>query len=149
MPQEDHLKDKCQDHAAVNQQVAKIMQGIGRNRYRACFADDIALIGDKAEGQQDGDHHDDNPHCLRLNRFRVEQALSRLEQEEDCGSGDDGGLEEPGQRLRLAMAETVIPVRRDKGLTYGEEVDAGGHEIEQGIDQRREHGDRIGCEIGE
>ncbi len=53
------------------------------------------------------------------------------------GAEDEGDLHQAGQRLRLAMAEAMLGIRRHQGLADGDEIDDGGRGVERGIEQAR------------
>ncbi len=111
------------------------MQRIGGNRERRCFTNDVPLIGDKGEGQRNGNHHNEDAGLLRQNLFGMQQPLPGLKQQKGGGAGNDCRLEKPGQRFRFAMTETVIAICRNKRLTNGEEIDQGCRKVKRAVHQ--------------
>ena len=74
----------------------------------------------------------------------IDQPFAHRQQQRAARGGDEAGLHQPRQRLGLAMAEAVIGVGRDQRLADGEEGDQRAHEVERGVDQRRQHAHRVG-----
>ncbi|MNG08791.1 hypothetical protein D3C84_921740 [compost metagenome] len=62
---------------------------------------------------------------------------------------DEGRLDEARQRLRLAVAEAVLVIRRGQGIADGEQVDEGGADVHQGVGQRGEQTGRVRHQPGD
>ena len=75
-------------------------------------------------------------------------AADRLDDEEDRRRGDEDRLAKPRQRLRLAVAEAVLAVRRLERVAHGKQVDERGENVHHRIGERREQAHGIGHEPG-
>ncbi len=58
--------------------------------------------------------------------FRMQQAIDRLDRQEDRGAGDEGELRHAGQGLGLAVAEAVLAVGRLQGAVDGQQIERRG-----------------------
>ena len=131
------------DDAAVQRQVAGIVQRVALDRDRPGAPHDMALEGDQHQGQHNRkDHHRDADRFV-AHGAGIEQAPDRLDQQQHARAADEGGLAEAGQRLRLAVAEAVFAVGRLDGVAHREQRHDGGRGVEEGIDQGGEDGDRV------
>jgi len=124
------------------------MERVGLDRERARRAHDIALVLQQHEGDHDREPHDRDPERSVVHRLHVDKPVPGLEDEEDRGARDEGRLAQPGERLRLAMTEAVLAVGRHERVANGHEIDDGGSDIEQRIDEGGEERHRIGHQIG-
>ena len=124
------------DDPGVDQQVADVMEGIGADRDRFGLPHDIALEAHQHQREHDGEYHHADADGAVVDRPGLEQPVAGLEQEERRRAGDQGRLTETGERLGLAVAETVRAVRRLERLSDCDQVDQGGRGVEQRIDQR-------------
>ena len=77
-----------------------------------------------------------------LDRFGEDQRLSRLEGKRESGTGKEGGLSEPGDRLALTMTEAVLRVGRTFGVAHAEEGGEGRGGVHEGVHGRGEQRDR-------
>ena len=93
-------------------EVGAIVEVVGLYRDRAGAGDDAVLIPEQAEGQDDGQqrHGDARPNRLRMGA--MQQPADSIPQDPDRRHRDQGDLRQCDQRLRLAVAEAVIEVRR-------------------------------------
>ena len=85
--------------------------------------DDMALEGDEKDRRSDGDAHDHQTKTAVLDHRGIDQAISRLDQQEHGRPRDEGALPHGRQRLRLAMAEAMIGIGRDQGGAHGKQID--------------------------
>ena len=96
------------------------MHMVRANGDRCGLPHDVPLIGEQAERHADGnDGH-------RYAAFRRRRGVAAGETEcgtlsdGQCGYRDQYDLEKPRQRLRLAMAETMVIVGRLRGIDDAE-----------------------------
>ncbi len=103
---------QCQQHAAVEQQVGAVVQHVGLDGHAVGLADHQALETDQQQGQHDGATTDPQTRLEPLQRRLLEQRGDAVHHQQQGGTGDKGRLDQPGQRLRLAVAEAVFVVGR-------------------------------------
>ena len=120
------------------------MRHVGTDGDRAGPLHDVALERHQAERERDRQPADQQADLLLAHLMGIDQALAHRQQQRAARSGDEAGLHQARQRLGLAMAEAVVGVGRDQRLADGEERHQRAHEVERGVDQRRQHAHRIG-----
>ena len=100
----------------------------------------------RGHGRDDGNGDADQS---VLQRLRRNQSLDGFGHQQERRAADEGALHKPGQRLRLAVAETMLAVGRRQRVAHGEQIDEGHDDVERRIHQRGHHGDGTRQQIGD
>ena len=144
VPPREPVEQECGDDRTVEQHVRLIMDVVRQDRDRSRPADDRALIPQqrhRREDRRDGDA-DAEPEMAR--RLVVAERQQRAPRDADRRGGDEHHLEQGGERLGLAVAETVVVIRRRRGEPHAVERDEAGEQVEPRIGEAAEHRDRPG-----
>ena len=86
------------------------MKGVGTHGGRTGPTHDMALERHKRNGHGDREHHHADAHQNVLDRARRKQPAYRFDDQERRRTGDEGRLSETGERLGLAVTETVLAI---------------------------------------
>ena len=144
----DAAQHQRRDDAAVEDQIAAIVQFVGGDRDRAGAAHDMPLIEDQRHRHRDRKHHDRDA-CRRvMHRGRRDHPAHRLGQQQQRAADDERRLAEHGERLGLAVAKAMLAIGRGHRMAHREQIDDRGDEVEQRVDQARQQRHRAGIEPG-
>jgi hypothetical protein len=118
------------------------MRPVSADRDRGRSPEHPGLGGDQPEGQgcRQG-HHADRP-SSGLQGLGIEEVANRFLADQGGRGEDQSRLHQAGEGLGLAMAEAMFLVRGRGRIADREEGDGGGQEIEGGIGQGGQKGDR-------
>ena len=147
-PAELRAQHQGRDHADIDQEVGGVVRLVGADGDRAGAPDDVPLQQHQQAGDDERDHHHRDAGLHRRHRRARPEAIDDLHRQHHRRAEDEGDLHQAGQRLRLAMAEAMLGIRRHQGLADGDEIDDRGRGIERGIEQARQHADRAGLQEG-
>ena len=105
----------------------------------------LPLPPQQHEGRGDGDqrHHDAVIRGGRIGAAR--QTAHGTEQDRGRRDDDQHDLEDRRQRLRLAVAETMLGISRLGGEPHAPKRRAAGDQVEPGIGEAAEHRGRAGA----
>ena len=109
----------------------------------------MALERQQAECGDNGKHHHGDANTVVLQGHWVDKPPGRFQQQETGRARDKRRLAQARQRLRLAVAKAVLPVRGRQGVAHGQQVDQGGQRIQGGIDQGRQQAEGVGHTPGD
>ena len=93
-------------------------------------------------GQAQGYQHHRDAQALGAEGFRMEHAVDALDADQDRADTDKQRLPQACQGLGLAVAITVVIIRRAQGVVHRQQVEQGGGAVQQRIGQPRQQAHR-------